>query len=95
MRRPAPRLLPQLRILLLALLLPAASLAFLLPPPPAPAGTTTMTEGFPNIPSAAGAPTGTPADLVTGNAPMYFDSTNNKIYVYKSGTGWLSTAALT
>lgn len=60
-----------------------------------PAGTTTMTEGFPNIPSAAGAPTGTPADLVTGNAPMYFDSTNNKIYVYKTGTGWLSTAALT
>ena len=60
-----------------------------------PAGTTTMTEGFPNIPSAAGAPTGTPADLVTGNAPMYFDSTNNKIYVYKIGTGWLSTAALT
>lgn len=60
-----------------------------------PAGTTTMTEGFPNIPSAAGAPTGVPADLVTGNVPMYFDSTNNKIYVYKSGTGWLSTAALT
>jgi hypothetical protein len=60
-----------------------------------PAGTTTMTEGFPNIPSAAGPPTGTPADLVTGNVPMYFDSTNNKIYVYKGGTGWLSTAALT
>jgi hypothetical protein len=60
-----------------------------------PAGTTTMTEGFPNIPSADGAPTGVPADLVTGNAPMYFDSTNNKIYVYKTGTGWLSTAALT
>lgn len=60
-----------------------------------PAGTTTMTEGFPNIPSAAGTPTGVPADLVSGNVPMYFDSTNNKIYVYKGGTGWLSTAALT
>ena len=60
-----------------------------------PAGTTTMTDGFPNIPSAAGPPTGVPSDLVANNVPMYFDSTNNKIYVYKSGTGWLSTAALT
>lgn len=60
-----------------------------------PAGTTTMTDGFPNIPSAAGPPTGVPSDLVANNVPMYFDSTNNKIYVYKGGTGWLSTAALT
>jgi hypothetical protein len=58
-----------------------------------PEGTTTMTEGFNNIPSAAGAPTGVPTPPA-GNATMYYDSTNNKIYVY-SGGSWRSTAVLT
>jgi len=56
-------------------------------------GTTTMASGFTHIPSAAGAPTGAPTNP-SGNVPMYYDSTNNKIYVYSGGT-WRSTAALT
>lgn len=56
------------------------------------AGTTTMASGFTHIPAAAGAPTGAPTNP-TGNVPMYYDLTNNKIYVY-NGT-WLATAALT
>lgn len=57
------------------------------------AGTTTMASGFTHIPSAAGAPTGAPTNP-SGNVPMYYDSTNHKIYVYSGGT-WRSTAALT
>ena len=57
------------------------------------AGTTTMTTGFVHIPAAAGAPTGAPSNP-TGNVPMYYDSTNHKIYIY-SGGSWRSTAALT
>jgi hypothetical protein len=57
------------------------------------AGTTTMTSGFTHIPAAAGAPTGAPTNP-SGNVPMYYDSTNHKIYVYSGGT-WRSTAALT
>ena len=57
------------------------------------AGTTTMASGFTHIPAAAGAPTGAPTNP-TGNVPMYYDSTNHKIYVYSGGT-WRSTAALT
>lgn len=56
-------------------------------------GTTTMASGFTHIPSAAGAPTGAPTNP-SGNVPMYYDSTNNKIYVYSGGT-WRATAALT
>jgi len=56
-------------------------------------GATNMTSGFTHIPSAAGAPTGAPTNP-SGNVPMYYDSTNNKIYVYSGGT-WRSTAALT
>lgn len=56
-------------------------------------GTTTMTSGFTHIPAAAGAPTGAPTNP-SGNVPMYYDSTNHKIYVYSGGT-WRSTAALT
>ena len=57
------------------------------------AGSTTMTTGFNHIPAAAGAPTGAPSNP-TGNVPLYYDSTNHKIYVYSGGT-WRSTAALT
>jgi hypothetical protein len=60
-------------------LYPAASLA------------TNMTKGFVNIPGAAGAASGTPAN--TTGYPMYYDATNNKIYVYNGS--WRSTAALT
>lgn len=44
-------------------------------------GTTSMTDGFFYIPSAAGAPTGTPTSI-TNTVPMYYDSTNNRFYVY-------------
>lgn len=58
-----------------------------------PAGSlaTNMTTGFLNIPGAAGIPSGTPAN--TTGFPLYYDSTNNKIYVYNGS--WRSTAALT
>lgn len=46
-------------------------------------GTTSMTDGFFYIPSAAGAPSGTPT-AVSGHVPMYYDTTNNKFYVYNS-----------
>jgi hypothetical protein len=42
---------------------------------------TTMTNGFTWIPSAAGAPSGTPTSR-TGLVPMYYDSTNNHFYIY-------------
>ena len=54
---------------------------------------TTDTVGYFMIPSSAGAPTGVPADIPTGQVALHFDSTNNKLYVYDGG--WLSTAALT
>ena len=54
---------------------------------------TTTTKGFVMIPSCAGAPTGVPADIPTGQIPLVFDSTNNKLYAYDGA--WLSTAALT
>lgn len=48
-------------------------------------GTTGMTNGFFYIPSAAGAPSGTPT-AISGRLPMYYDSTNNNFYVYN--TAW-------
>lgn len=45
------------------------------------AGTTSMTNGFFYIPAAAGIPSGTPT-AITGTVPMYYDTTNNKFYVY-------------
>ena len=42
---------------------------------------TGMSGGFFYIPSASGAPTGTPTPR-TGQVPMYFDSLNNHFYIY-------------
>lgn len=53
---------------------------------------TNMTDGFHNIPGAAGAPSGTPNN--TTGFPMYWDSTNLKLYVYTGGA-WKSSAAFT
>lgn len=45
------------------------------------AGSTGMTNGFVYIPAAAGAPSGTPTSN-SGTIPLYYDSTNNRIYAY-------------
>lgn len=45
------------------------------------AGSTGMTSGFTHVPSAAGAPTGAPTNP-SGNVPLYYDTTNNRLYVY-------------
>lgn len=55
---------------------------------------TSATGGFTCMPTCAGAPTGTPANIPTGTVPMVFDSTNFKLYAYVSGA-WKSTAAFT
>ena len=47
-----------------------------------PVGFTTMPDGFVYIPASAGAPTGTPTNVTGANVPMYFDTTNEKLYVY-------------
>lgn len=47
-----------------------------------PVGFTTMPDGFVYIPADAGAPTGTPTNVTGNNVPMYFDTTNEKLYVY-------------
>jgi len=54
-----------------------------------PAGTTAMTNGFFYIPKASGSPSGIPTEI-TGCAPLYFDSTNNRLYVYNTTGGWKS-----
>jgi len=48
---------------------------------------TNATTGFVCIPSCAGAPTGVPASIPTGQIPMVFDSTNLFLYVY-TGAAW-------
>lgn len=42
---------------------------------------TNATDGFPYIPANTGAPSGTPT-AKTGFVPIYYDTTNNKLYVY-------------
>ena len=45
---------------------------------------TSATDGFPYIPANAGAPTGVPT-AQAGYAPMYYDTTNHKVWVYDAG----------
>lgn len=45
---------------------------------------TNATDGFLYIPTCAGTPTGTPTTL-TGRVPIIFDTTNDKLYVYRGG----------
>ena len=52
-------------------------------------GATNMTDGFIYIPGANGPPTATPT-TISPPFPLYYDSTNNKIYVYNGG--WLSVS---
>lgn len=47
-----------------------------------PVGNSTGIDGFVYIPADAGAPTGTPTNVTGLNVPMYFDTTNEKLYVY-------------
>jgi hypothetical protein len=57
---------------------------------PVNSGAASMTQGFIWIPRGGGAP-GTPGNssLMSGRAPLYFDSSNNKLYAY-NGTTWKS-----
>jgi hypothetical protein len=50
---------------------------------------TNATDGFVFIPGGTGTPTGTPSISPTGIYPMYYDATNNKLYVRNGGT-WRS-----
>jgi hypothetical protein len=55
-----------------------------------PAGATNMEYGFVWIPSDAGVPTETPGQSGTLNerVPLYWDSTNLRLYVYDPVAGW-------
>lgn len=55
---------------------------------------TNATVGFMMIPSCAGTPSGTPADIPTGQIPLVWDSTNLKLYAYTAGA-WRASAAFT
>ena len=46
---------------------------------------TNATEGFFHLQSCAGTPNGTPDTIPTGQVPMVYDSTNNKLYIYAGG----------
>lgn len=56
---------------------------------PVMASSTTMTNGFFYIPGAAGVPSGTPT-AISGKVPMYYDTTNNKFYIYNGA--WKNVA---
>jgi hypothetical protein len=50
---------------------------------------TSATDGFPYIPSGTGAATGIPTLAGSGNVPLYFDRTNNRLYIH-NGSAWKS-----
>lgn len=54
-----------------------------------PAGSTSMSSGFFRIPAASGPPSGVPS-TIAGVLPMYYDSTNDKFYIYNGA--WKSVA---
>ncbi len=54
-------------------------------------GSTSMTNGFFYIPAAAGVP-GIPA-TITGCRPLYYDTSDNKFYIYNGGWRYKSTIA--
>lgn len=52
---------------------------------------TTATEGFFHLQTCAGAPTGVPASIPTGQAPFVLDTSNDRLYFYYDdggGAGW-------
>lgn len=53
---------------------------------------TNATDGFTYVPSCAGTPTGVPTSY-TGALAMVYDSTNDKLYVYRGG--WKTTSTFT
>lgn len=55
------------------------------------AGATSGTTGFLYIPAAAGPPSGAPPTF-TGTVPLYYDTTNHKLYAYDSG--WKTQSAV-
>ena len=55
--------------------------------------TTSRTDNFLYIPTAAGKPTGTPTSNA-GLAPICYDTTDNRLYVYNSGWWWVGTSNL-
>jgi len=50
-----------------------------------PSLATTATQGFAHIATMAGAPTGVPSQLTAGFAPMVYDTTNHKWWIYDGG----------
>lgn len=56
-----------------------------------PAGSTSMSSGFFRIPAASGPPSGAPS-TIAGTLPMYYDSTNDKFYIYNGA--WKSVALM-
>ncbi len=57
---------------------------------------TNATGGFITIPTCPGIPTGVPGNIPVGQAPMIYDSTNNKLYVRNIGnTAWVDVSATT
>ena len=50
---------------------------------------TSATDGFFHLTTAAGAPSGTPATTYTGRAPVLVDTTNNRFYAYYGGS-WVN-----
>jgi len=54
--------------------------------------TTTMSDGFLNIPGASGPPTGVPNSTI--GFPLYWDSLNLRLYCYTGGA-WKKSAAFT